>query len=138
MDRFAQFWAVSAVAMGIAHTITRERLFAPLRDRLGGNETWWGYLVSCPYCVSHWVAAALVPLTGMYVVPIAPDWGVASWILGWILSAILVAVAAAFLRVIFYFVDEGQGLVRRQKETEQLKVASSIGRLAPHVDRQSR
>ena len=50
--------------MGLAQTIAKERVFEPLRDRLGNKETWLGYLVSCPYCLSHWLAFVLVPLTG--------------------------------------------------------------------------
>ena len=34
-----------------------------------------------------------------------------------VLSSILVAVLAAFFRVIFYFVDESQGLVKRQQRS---------------------
>jgi hypothetical protein len=48
-------------------------------------------------------------------------------VLRWLLSSILVAVLAAFFRVIFYFVDETQGLVKRrqrsvEEETEIRKV----------------
>jgi len=116
--------AVSLVTMGLSHTIARERLFAPIRDRLGGKERWLGYLVSCPYCVSHWVAAVLVPLTGTYALDVAPSWGFASAVLRWVLSSLLVAVIAAFLRVIFYFVDESQGLVRREQRSVEEEVAT--------------
>lgn len=63
-----QLLLVSLFVMGIAQTIAKERIFAPLRSRLGGVETWAGYLVSCPYCVSHWVAFVVVPLTGTYAI----------------------------------------------------------------------
>jgi hypothetical protein len=112
-----QLVAVSAVVMGLAHTITKERIFLWLRDRLGGQETWCGYLASCPYCASHWLAFLLVPLTGTYPIKIAYDWGFLSVVLSWFFSSILVTVIAAFLRVVFYFVDETQGLVRRRKKT---------------------
>ena len=105
--------------MGISYTIAHERIFAPLRDRLGGKKTFVGYLVACPYCNSHYIAFLLVPLTDLYFVRIAPAWGVAGSILDWFLSSYLVVVIAAFLRVIFFWVDETQGLVRRrQVETE--------------------
>jgi hypothetical protein len=119
-----QLFAVSTVTMGISHTIARERIFAPLRNRLGGMETWFGYLVSCPYCVSHWVAFVLVPLTGAYAVEITPAWGFVTAVIRWFLSAIFVSAIAAFLRVLFYFVDYGQGLVRR----EQRKVEAETER----------
>ena len=106
--------------MGLAHTITRERLCEPLRTRLGGKDTWLGYLVSCPYCVSHWIAFILVPLTGSYAIDIVPRWGPVSEVLRWFLSSVLVAVVAAFFRVIFYYVDETQGLIkRRQRSLDQ-------------------
>jgi uncharacterized membrane protein len=106
--------------MGLSHTVARERICEPLRRRLGGKETWLGYLVSCPYCLSHWVAMILVPVTGTYAVPVVVQWGALSQVLRWFLSSVLVAMLAAFFRVIFYFVDETQGLVRRrQKSVEE-------------------
>lgn len=116
------FWKVltlSLVVMGVSHTIARERLFAPLRRALGGQDAWLGYLVSCPYCVSHWVAFVLVPLTGTYPIDVVPCWGQLSALLRWLLASLLIAVVAAFLRVAFYFVDESQGLVRRQQRAVQ-------------------
>lgn len=93
-------FAISALTMGIPHTIARERIFAPLRERLGGKDAWFGYLVSCPHCVSHSVAFILVPLTDSTFMHIAPRPGLLSRLVGWFLSAILVTVIAAFLRII--------------------------------------
>lgn len=125
-----QLLAVSAVVMGMSHTIAKERIFAPLRDRLGGKETWRGYLVSCPYCVSHYLAFALVPITGLYPIRVAVEWGFLSVVLDWFLSSILVTVIAAFLRVAFWFVDEAQALERRRKthEEEQARTAKIVRR----------
>ena len=116
MEEFAQLLAVSAVVTGLSHTLTKERIFAPLRERLGGMDTWLGYLVSCPYCASHYIAFVLVPLTNTYVIRVPHDWGLASDVLGWFLSSILVTFVAAFFRIAFYFVDEKQSLVRSEKE----------------------
>jgi hypothetical protein len=117
-----QLLAVSAVVMGLAQTIAKEKIFEPLRVRLGGKDTWLGYLVSCPYCASHWLAFALVPITGTYPVQVAVEWGVLSRLLTWFLSSILVVVVAAFLRVAFWYVDETQGLVRRRQRTEEEEI----------------
>jgi hypothetical protein len=106
---------VSAVVMGLAHTVAKERIFAPLRDRLGGKRTWFGYLLSCPYCASHWIAFVVVPLTGADYVPVALPSGPLASVVSWFLSSILVVVVAAFLRVGFYVVDETQGLLRRRE-----------------------
>jgi hypothetical protein len=117
MSDIFQLLAVSAVVMGLSQTVAKERIFAPLRERLGGKDTWFGYLVSCPYCVSHYIAFALVPLTGTYPIEVT----VGGWVgavLRWFLASVLIAVIAAFFRVVFWFVDETQGLVRRRQRTE--------------------
>ena len=114
-DGFRLF-AVSAVVMGLSHTIAKERIFEELRNALGNKETLVGYLVSCPYCVSHWISFLVVPLTGTLAIRIPWDFGWASSIADGFLSSILVVVIAAFLRVGFYFVDESQGLIRRRQK----------------------
>jgi hypothetical protein len=113
---------VSAVVMGLSHTIAREKLFDPLRRASGGMSTWRGYVLSCPYCASHWIAFVVVPLTGTYLIRVVPRWGLLSTVLDWFLSSILVTVVAAFLRVGFYFVDEGQRLTREKKKATQADV----------------
>lgn len=107
---------VAAVTMGISQTVSKERIFAPLRARLGGKDSWVGYLVSCPYCFSHWVAFALVPATETYPIVVRHSWGFAADLLTWFLSSILVQVVASFLRIGFYFLDESQGLLRRREK----------------------
>jgi hypothetical protein len=123
MTDLFQLFAVSAVVMGLSQTLTRERLFAPLRERLGGKETRVGYLMSCPYCISHYVAFVLVPLTGTYPIRVVVG-GWVGTVLNWFLSSILLTVIAAFFRVLFWFVDEAQGLVRRRQRTEDEGVAT--------------
>lgn len=110
---------VSAVTMGLSHTLAREKIFEPLRTACGGMSTWRGYLISCPYCASHWVAFILVPLTGAYGIHVAPRWPYLSPALDWFLSSILVTVVAAMLRVIFYLVDEEQRLTKTKKRMAQ-------------------
>ncbi len=111
---YFQIFVVSAVVMGISHTLAKEKIFEPLRDALGGKKTWLGYLLSCPYCNSHWVSFAIVPLTHTYVLDANPSWGLVGVVLRWFLSSIFITVMAAFLRIAFYFLDESQGLVRRE------------------------
>lgn len=123
-----QLIVVAAVVMGLSHTIAKERIFARIRDRLGGKETFCGYLVSCPYCNSHWLAFVLVPLTGTFAIRIPWQWGFATTLIDWFLSSILVTVLAAVLRVIFYLVDEQQGLLRReiQKTAAETRVVQRV------------
>ena len=126
-----QLFAVSAVVMGLSYTIAKEEMFRGLRDRCGGRDTWLGYLLSCPYCLSHWVAFIVVPLTGTYYVHMAARIPWLSHGVDWFLSSILVTVVAAFLRVIFFFVDETQAFVRRRKTVAE-KEAAAIEEQLPH------
>jgi uncharacterized membrane protein (DUF106 family) len=121
---FLRIVLVSAVTMGLSHTIAREKLFEPLRNACGGMSTWWGYLISCPYCASHWLAFVLVPLTGAYGIHVAPRWPVISPILDWFLSSILVTVIAAVLRVGFYFIDEEGRLAKTKKRITEVEAES--------------
>jgi len=121
---FVKILLVSAVTMGLSHTIARERIFEPLRKACGGMSTWHGYLISCPYCASHWLAFILVPLTGAYGIQVAPRWPVVSPILDWFLSSILVTVIAAVLRVGFYFIDEEARLAKTRKRVTEAEVES--------------
>lgn len=123
MGEVFQLFAVAAVVMGLSQTLAKERLFAPLRERLGGTSTWLGYLVSCPYCASHYIAFILVPLTGTYAIDVTVG-GWVGGVLRWFLSSILLTVIAAFFRVIFWYVDETQGLVRRRQKTEEEESAT--------------
>lgn len=110
---------VAAVTMGLSHTVAREKLFEAARRACGGMSTWHGYLLSCPYCASHWIAFVLVPLTGAYGIRVAPQWPYLTPVLDWFLSSILVTVIAAVLRVVFYLVDEEQRLTKTKKRVAQ-------------------
>ena len=48
--------AVSALSL----TITKAKVTAPVRDWIADRNVWFGDLVSCPYCTSHWLAFGAV------------------------------------------------------------------------------
>jgi hypothetical protein len=49
------------VATGVAAlTISRARPLRPLRWLIQKYSNWWGELISCPYCMSHWIGALLI------------------------------------------------------------------------------
>lgn len=47
----------------VSVTVAQSRLFQPLRAWVSGVWPWMGELLSCPYCLGHWVAAILLLLT---------------------------------------------------------------------------
>ncbi len=63
------FLALATSAISV--TITRSGVFAKQRSWLLEKNLWLGRLVSCPYCLSHWVSAVLV---GMYQPVVVSLW----------------------------------------------------------------
>lgn len=120
--RLFQLLAVASVVMGASHTIGKERIFEPLRRRVGAPDSWLGYLVCCPYCLSHWIAFAVVPLTGAYYVDVVALPAPLRTFVSWLLSSIFVATVAAYLRVLFYVVDVAQGVLRRIEAVEDVEL----------------
>jgi hypothetical protein len=116
-----RLFVVASLVMGASHTIAKERLFEPVRRRLG-QDTWAGYLVSCPYCASHWVALLVVPLTDAYFVEVTAMPQPMRGAVRWLLSAVFVATVAAYLRVAFYVVDVAQGVLRRLERLEDAEL----------------
>jgi hypothetical protein len=132
-----RLFVVASLVMGVSHTIAKERIFLPLRRALGEKTTWLGYLVSCPYCASHWIALIVVPLTDAYYVDVAAMPGALRAVVRWVLSSIFVATAAAYLRVLFYAVDVAQGLMRRLELVEDVELRER-GEQPHRADRPSR
>lgn len=117
-----RYLLLSLAVMCIANTVSRERLFKPLRDRLGGKETWRGYLLTCPYCLSHWLAFVLVPVFDLRLLTVPHDWPVAAPVLDWFFNSILVVIGAAFIRMIFFSFDDLVGVFRRFERIEDVEL----------------
>jgi len=84
--------AVSAVSV----TISKAGVFSWLRKWIASRNEWLGKLISCSYCMSHWIAIAVVCV--YQPVLIKPY-----YILGLIVSIfVIVAVSAMVSGVIMY------------------------------------
>jgi hypothetical protein len=114
-----RYLLVSLVVMCVSYTITQEELFRPLRERAGGKETWLGYLITCPYCASHWLAFILVPVFGVWLLRVPYDWGLAATVIEWFANSILVVILAAFVRLFFYTTDEYVGVLMKQQKRHE-------------------
>lgn len=56
-----QAWAAySAACACVSLTVTRAKVTARFRSAVQARSAWFGELVSCPYCFSHWASLALV------------------------------------------------------------------------------
>jgi hypothetical protein len=117
-----KYLLVSLAVTCIANTISREKIFAPLRDRLGGKDTWAGYLISCPYCLSHWLAFLFVPLFKVRLLTVPHAWGLATSLLEWFFNSILVVMLSAFIRMVFFSIDDLVGVFRRYEKIEDEEI----------------
>ncbi len=119
---WAKYLLLSLVVMCIANTITHERLFAPFRRWLGGKETWRGYLFTCPYCLSHWLSFVLVPLFDFRLLRVPWNWGAGAWVVDWFFNSILVVILAAFIRMVFFSIDDLVGVFRRYERLQDEEI----------------
>lgn len=83
-------YLIVAIAIAAASiTLTRARIFKPLRDRAMNSNYLLFKLVSCPYCMSHWLAAVFVPWTLFTITDIV-------WLDGLMTWFFLIGLAAVF------------------------------------------
>lgn len=61
-DEWGTAAALSLATGAAAFTITRTKISEPFRAAVKEQSAWLGNLVTCPYCTSHWLAAAAVVL----------------------------------------------------------------------------
>lgn len=77
-DVFYVILILAAATAAASVTIAWTRIFAWPRDWIVAHcWDWLGHLVTCHYCIGHWVAAALVAVS-------MPWHGVISYVVSWL------------------------------------------------------
>lgn len=69
MNQLINILVIGICVGTISNTISRTNVFKPLRLAIYRRNLWFGELIRCPYCLSHWVAFAAVAFFG-------PQWRV--------------------------------------------------------------
>jgi hypothetical protein len=83
---------LSVVTASISYTLAETKLFKPLRE-WALKKGRWGELLSCGYCLGHWVAFALV---AVYQPKLFDVW----WPLDYFLTALVIAWLSGFQWVV--------------------------------------
>jgi hypothetical protein len=91
---------LSLVTASISYTVTETKLFKPLREWAGKLPM--GELLSCGYCLGHWVAFGLVAI---YRPRLFEMW----WPLDFFLTALLIAWLSGVQWVLMCFVMQKAG-----------------------------
>ena len=80
---------LSVATAAISFSIAETKLFSTARERVKTRSRFWGDLISCGYCLGHWVAFGLVAI---YRPRLFDAW----WPLDYFLTALVIAWLAAF------------------------------------------
>ena len=82
--------ATSAISV----TITRSGVFLGFRNFVAKHSSWFGDLVHCPYCISHWVSLVLLWWYGLRILPET------HWLVNLLVSALAVVAIASFFTLL--------------------------------------
>jgi len=92
---------LSLVTACVSFTISEAKLFAGLRAAAHRTNRWAGELISCGYCLSHWVTATLVAFCLPQLFPnqgpfgYVLTWLVITWLAAWQWALMCIAVKLA-------------------------------------------
>ena len=93
---------LSFAVASISFTVTESKLFRSFREWVKRKNTFLGELVSCGYCLSHWLAFAFIAI---YKPRLFKSW----WLLDYFLTALVVAWMSAFQWVLMCWFMERAG-----------------------------
>ncbi|MCP5007159.1 MAG: DUF1360 domain-containing protein [Planctomycetes bacterium] len=93
---------LSIVTASISFTLTETKLFLPVREWVKGKNEFVGEIVSCGYCLNHWVAFGLV---AAYQPRLFESW----WLLDYFVTALTISWLSAFQWALMCWLMEKTG-----------------------------
>jgi hypothetical protein len=93
---------VSFITATISFAVSESKLFRLLRERTKAKNSLLGKLLSCGYCLGHWVAIAMVVLLG---IKLFDTW----WLLDYLLTALAVGWLSGLQWAVMCWVMEKAG-----------------------------
>lgn len=118
--------AISAISI----TASRGKIFRSPRIWIRSKSSWLGGLFSCPYCISHWLAFAALPVCQLEAITGARLADIFIWAFSWV--GISALISGAIMSLIEFSPDEDsllerlkEELVKQNKELTKLKEQNS-------------
>jgi hypothetical protein len=102
IDQLENILLLSMVNASIVFTISETKIFRPFREWIKQKSEFPGEMLSCGYCLGHWVAFILAAI---YQPRLFHNW----WLLDYFLTALLIAWLSAFQWVIMCWLMEKAG-----------------------------
>jgi hypothetical protein len=93
---------LSFVSGSISFTLTETKFFKPLRNWVKNQNSFFGDLLGCGYCVGHWMAFGLVAI---YKPKLFETW----WLMDYFLTALTIAWLSAFQWVLMCWLMKKTG-----------------------------
>jgi hypothetical protein len=59
LQLFVTIFTLSTASMAIAVTLSKGKIFRAQRLWIRSKSSWIGQLMSCPYCLCHWIVAVV-------------------------------------------------------------------------------
>lgn len=86
---------LSLATSTITLTITRAKVARPVRNWISNRSSYFGEMINCPYCTSHWIAFALCAVYHPRPFPL-------NVVLDWFLSSMaIVAISSILSGIVF-------------------------------------
>jgi len=93
---------LSFVTALISFTVAEAKLFLPLRERVKKRNSHLAELLSCGYCLGHWVAFGSVAI---YRAKLFEFW----WLLDYLLTALVISWLSTFQWILLCWLMEKAG-----------------------------
>ena len=126
LEQILKLVLCAAAAASISMTLTKAKVFSPLRQAVKAKSKFLGDLFSCPYCMSHWVSFLLVLVFQPRPIQV--------WLpVDLLLSAfIMVALAPLFAYLIYHVYN---GMESENSDYKPLGGDSSTGVIPKKIDK---
>lgn len=98
-----QMLALSLAVSAISTTISLSSLFGPVRRWVARRNSWFGKLINCAYCSSHWIAFLAV---AWYHPRIFPGWWLANYVVAVFCVIAIANVVTGVIRSLNYFASD--------------------------------
>lgn len=118
--------ATSAISV----TITRSGLFHGLRSFADRRSRWFGELMHCPYCMSHWVSLVLMWWYGLRILPGT------FWLIDLLISALAVVATASFFTLLVMLSYKKAALAAGGSREDVEKLRAALARARDVISQQ--
>lgn len=102
LTTFLKLAMLAGVAAPLTLTVSRSQLFSPVREWVKKHSKFLGELLTCPYCLSHWVSALIVVAYRPYR-EIHSGWVVGDFLVS---MFIIITLSAPLMRWLFTSIGE--------------------------------